>query len=112
MEEARMRVSMARKLSLLYSLNIADWICTVILLRSGRFYEANPLMSAVIDNISLSFVIKCVVPIFMIRLIIRLTRQLDREGLKKVDRIVAFVLALYTALCVDHIVNFLILYFG
>ena len=103
---------MVRKLSLLYSLNIADWVCTVILLRSGRFYEANPLMNAVIGNLPLSFVVKCIVPVLLIWLIVRMLRRLDREGLKKVDRFIAFVLVLYTALCIDHIVNFLILHLG
>ena len=107
-----MRSALTRKLSLIYSLNIADWICTVTLLRSGRFFEANPLMQPVIGNLSLSFVIKCVAPFFLVLTIIRLTEKLDRGGLLKVDRIASLVLMLYFALCVDHIINFLIMFYG
>ena len=42
-------VSFYTKLGLLYLLNLIDWICTEVLIGSGRFTEANPIMQPVLS---------------------------------------------------------------
>ena len=91
---------------MIYSLNAADWICTVTLLRTGGFFEANPLMSPVMDNLSLGFLVKCILPAFTLMFVGRRYSELGETGCKWVDRCATLVLMLYTALCALHIFNF------
>lgn len=97
---------MLRKLCLIYSLNAADWICTVTLIRTGGFYEANPLMSCVIGDLSLGFLIKCILPAFILMFVGRMYVGLGKTGFRCVDICATYVLVLYTVLCAVHIVNF------
>ena len=47
---------------LIYLMNVVDWVCTLSLLRTGRFYEANPLMQSYIGSPTFGFVIKVLFP--------------------------------------------------
>ena len=82
------------------------------LIRTGGFYEANPLMSGVIGNLSLGFLIKCILPAFILLFVGRMYGELGDIGYKWVDISATFVLVLYSALCAVHIVNFAALHFG
>ncbi len=104
--------ALRRKLYLIYALNVADWICTSVLLRAGGFYEANPLMRSVAGDASWSFLLKCIAPILLTAGLFRLIGRLDREGLMHVDRFISFVLVFYLALCLNHIANFVMLFLG
>lgn len=104
--------SLKKKLILLYVMNIADWLCTVVLLRTGGFYEANPLMRPFVAEPIGGFLLKGAVPALIILLIIRVSALLDKAGLKKLDTWIAFVLTLYTALCIGHVINFILLFSG
>ena len=97
--------ALRRKLCLIYSLNIADWICTVTLLSSGGFFEANPLMRPVLGDVSLGFLVKGILPAFLLLFVGHMAGSLGK-GARWVDRCAGWVLALYTALCAVHIVNF------
>lgn len=99
-----------RRLRLLYILNIIDWICTVILLSSGGFYEANPLMRPIVTSVPIGFLIKGVLPAAIVAAIPRLTIKLDRAGITKIIRFTNIILTLYIALCVNHIFNFILLF--
>lgn len=110
MDAASFRGALTRKLVLIYALNVADWFCTVVLLRAGGFYEANPLMRLVIDDIPLGFAVKGILPLSVIFLVMRMMRGLDAGDLRRVGCAAAFVLTVYAALCLGHIVNFAILY--
>ena len=112
MELSRRIVSLQKKLVLIYAMNVADWICTVALLSTGGFYEANPLARAFIGSIPLGLLVKCVLPAAMIFVIQRMARLLDPHGLRVLDRFVAFALTFYTALCFLHMINFVLLFFG
>ena len=103
---------MRHKLSLIYLLNVTDWICTVILLRTGDFYEANPLMSPIIGSIAAGILVKCILPAALLFLIYRMCIALGAENFPLIDRFIAFVTVLYTALCAIHIADFLILHLG
>ena len=111
MKTSTAKSTLKQKLYLLYSLNAADWICTAALLRSGRFFEANPLAGTFIWNTSAGFAIKCVIPAAVITLIVRAIRGLEPDDLRLVDMFASFALVFYTALCIDHIINFSILFF-
>ena len=110
MELSTAKNSFKRKLYLLYSLNAADWICTAALLRSGWFYEVNPLARSFIGNTSAGFAIKCIVPAVLITLIVRSIDLLDSNDLRRIDMFTSFALVFYTLLCIDHIINFAILF--
>lgn len=92
----------------MYALNIADWICTVALLRTGGFFEANPLMRTLIGEPLSGLVAKCLLPGALLISVYLITRGLDGRALSRVDRFVCFVLALYSALCAIHILNIII----
>lgn len=98
-----------RKLYFVYLLNVLDWICTVILLSSGAFYEANPIAGTFINNLSLGLLIKCIVPFVVIFIISRCMHILDMPQLKTADMVISFGLTVYIAITVDHIINFILL---
>lgn len=104
--------SSMKKLSILYSLNVADWICTVVLLRSGSFYEANPLAGIFIGDISWGFLMKCVLPLAVILLTARILSLLDGGDMPVADSFISFGIVFYIAINLDHIMNFLLLFFG
>ena len=111
MERSTISAKLTKKLLLIYALNVADWICTVILLHTERFCEANPLMRPFLTNIPSGFLLKCLFPAAAI-LAIRFTlRQLDPDELRIADRFIAFALVFYAAIGVDHIINCLLLMF-
>ena len=99
-----------RKLYLIFLLNIADWICTVTLLGSGGFYEANPLMRPVIGNIAFGILFKGILPAGLVIMISRVLRRMDVGGLRRSDCFISFALTYYLGLCVIHIANFLLLF--
>ena len=106
------RLSLRRKLYLLYMMNVSDWICTAVLLRSGRFSEANPLAVGVMNSLSLGFLIKVMLSAAVIWLVYRLIERLDDSGLATADSAVSFTLVIYSSIHIVHAVNFLILFFG
>ena len=108
----RLRSSIRLKLCLVYLMNVGDWICTVVLTRTGGYAEANPLMAPVIGELSWSFVLKCAVPLAAVWLIDRLCLTLDGGDLKAADRWISFAVVFYTAILLDHTVNFIIWYFA
>ena len=109
METAIKRDKLVYKLMLIYILNIADWACTVVLLDTDLFYEANPLMRSVIADLPQGILIKCLLPALAISLIIFALRFLGMDELRLTDRFVCFAVVFYTAVNLDHVINFLLL---
>lgn len=109
MSERSVCIHLRRKLYLVYLLNVVDWVCTVVLLSTGLFYEANPIARTFIDSISLGFILKCVVPFVLIFLTARCLHILDFRQMKIADMMISFGLTVYIAITVDHIINFIIL---
>ena len=105
------RFKLFKKLMIVYSLNVADWICTVVLLYTERFYEANPLMRQIITDLPQGFIFKCLFPALIILTIILALRLLDMRELAVADRFISFVLVFYLAINIDHVINFFILLF-
>ena len=109
MELSIKRSKLFRKLALIYLLNIVDWACTVILLNTGRYFEANPLMRQFIGSLPGGFFTKCLLPAFAVSAVIFALRMLDRRDLFVADQFISFVLVFYTAVNLDHVINFLLL---
>lgn len=53
------------RLIVLYAFNVADYLFTLVLISSGIFIEANPILSVNIDGFW-GFVLKCIVPLFLL----------------------------------------------
>ncbi|MBQ4129085.1 MAG: hypothetical protein IJD68_04865 [Ruminococcus sp.] len=98
-----------RKLYLVYLLNVIDWVCTVLLLSTGLFYEANPIARTFIGSLSLGFLIKCILPFVIIFFAVRSMHILDFSQLKIADMLICFALTVYIAITLDHFINFIIL---
>ena len=49
----------------LYLLNVSDYLFTLVLLASGLFVEANPLMAVPIQN-AYGFGLKCMIPLILL----------------------------------------------
>ena len=96
----------------MYALNITDWICTIILLRTGGFFEANPLMRPLIGKPLPGLIVKGLLPAALLVVVSRMCRSLGVGELMLLDRFISFVLTLYSALCLIHIVNLSIRIFG
>lgn len=104
-------VRISRKLFFVYFLNVIDWLCTVTLLSTGMFYEANPIARSFIDSILLGFLIKCLLPFGAIFFCSRCMHILDSAQLRLADMLISFALTVYIAILLDHIINFLLLVF-
>ena len=104
---AELHTAIRLKLCLIYLMNVGDWICTVVLTRTGAYTEANPLMAPVIGELSWSFLLKCAVPLAAVWLIDRLCAALDGSALRSADRWISFAVVFYTAILIDHTVNLL-----
>ncbi len=53
------------KLLLLYTLNVTDYIFTLVLISSGLFIEANPILNTHIEGLW-GFILKCMLPLLLV----------------------------------------------
>lgn len=53
------------RFAILYFLNLSDYLFTLVLISSGLFIEANPLLSLSIDGMG-GFLAKCILPLLLI----------------------------------------------
>ncbi len=99
------------KLAFLYLLNIIDWLCTEALLLSGRFYEANPLMSGIITGFYPTFIIKAALPLAVIILCSVLYKLSGAGENRFADVLIYIGIVIYALLNLWHIFNFVLLFF-
>ncbi len=111
MSERLLCSKLVKKLYLVYLLNVLDWVCTVVLLSTGAFYEANPIAKTFINSISLGLLIKCILPFVIIFIVSKCMHILDMPQLRTADMVISFGLTVYIAITVDHIINFVLLLF-
>ncbi|MBE6825173.1 MAG: hypothetical protein E7513_07525 [Ruminococcaceae bacterium] len=109
MFERKLCVKLQRKLYFVYILNVLDWVCTILLISSGLFYEANPIANTFISSIGLGLLIKCIVPFALVFTVCRFMHILDFSQLKVADMVISFGLTFYLFITLDHIINFIIL---
>lgn len=99
------------KLAFLYLLNIIDWLCTEALLLSGRFYEANPLMSGIITGFYPTFIIKAALPLAVI-ILCSVFYKLSGAGENRFADVLIYIgIVIYALLNLWHIFNFVLLFF-
>ena len=86
----------------LYALNVTDYIFTLILLSSGLFVEANPIMSTPINGFG-GFALKCILPLILLTYLhIRFCIS-DPKHPKTTRFLLNSILVYYTAINVFHI---------
>ena len=59
----------------------------------------------------MGFAVKALIPAAAVAAVLRLTGRMDERGTAMVERFTALVLAFYIALCVNHLINFVLLVF-
>lgn len=101
--------NLRRKFYLIYLLNVVDWVCTVLLLSTGSFTEANPIARTFIYNLYLGFFVKCLLPLIFIIPVCKFLYILDPPYLKVADMVISFGFTVYLAIIIDHIINFILL---
>lgn len=97
------------KLCVVYFLNVVDWICTLRLISTGLFYEANPIANAFIDSIAIGFAVKCAVPLVLVIIVCKGMHILDLKALKFADMLISFALTVYLLITLDHFINVILL---
>lgn len=99
-----------RRLMLLFLLNVSDWICTLSLLSTGHFAEANPLMQGVVNSLPLGFAVKVLLPLGLIVLAVKKLKYTDEKQLVTANNIVLFGVVVYTLLNLYHLYCFTVLF--
>lgn len=85
-----------------YLLNLSDYLFTLILISSGLFMEANPLLSMNIDGIG-GFVLKCLVPLLLLMYLhIRFTMSPPKHE-KTVRLLLNLILSYYAVINAFHV---------
>lgn len=102
---------LVRKLYFVYFLNVIDYVCTLALVSTGRFFEANPLANTFIDDVYMGIIVKCVVPFGLLYFVCRCMHILSIGQLRFADMLISFALTVYLFIMADHLINFVILFF-
>lgn len=95
-----------RRLFLLLILNFSDWICTLALLSTGCFSEANPLMQSVVESVPLGFAVKVVLPFSLTLLALHKIRDASSKQVIIANRIILFGVTVYFLINLYHIFCF------
>ena len=99
-----------KRLFLLFMLNMSDWICTLALLSTGCFEEANPLMRNVIASPFLGFAVKILLPLMFIAFALSKVNDADSRQILVSNNIALFGVSVYLLLNIYHIICFTMLY--
>lgn len=99
-----------KKLIVIYALNVSDYILTLILLASGLFTEANPLLSMPMNNF-LGFILKCIVPLVLLLLVRHRLRGINSKQIKPVWYILDLTIGLYAIINIFHVFWFIMMSF-
>lgn len=95
--------ALSYKFILLYILNCTDILFTYTLLKTGLFYEANFIMTSIVTDPYLSFLVKILIPlVLIIRLIPRLP-ILTSTSLMLCNVALTFILAIYLFINSTHL---------
>ena len=99
-----------KRLTLLYVLNLADWLCTEALLESGKFVEANPVMRPVMGQFPMTLLIKVALPLFLVLLCALIYRLAGEIESKFANAMLLIGLVAYSLVNLWHIFNFVLLF--
>lgn len=95
--------SLRIKLTLIYILNALDIIFTVLLLKTGLFYEANFLMQKIVTNCWLSILVKLILPAIFIMALLGRLDELDTPNSQFCNVFMNIVLLIYTFINLAHL---------
>lgn len=98
------------KLFFLYFLNVSDWFCTQVLIDTGYFHEANPVMSWIMDYPIVGFFVKCILPLALSIIIWLFYKIFKLEQSKFTNFMIYGGVIIYSAVIIVHIINFITLY--
>ena len=87
------------KLLIIYLLNIFDLFCTLVLLGTGIFEEANPLMKNIINNVDITIFIK----VFIIGTILLFIARYIKRDYKIANRLINITLISYICVSILHL---------
>lgn len=99
-----------RKLGLLYLLNLIDWICTEVLLGSGKFVEANPLMQPVLSGFTSTLLLKGALPLVLVALCALLYKLSGEHENRFANILLNIGIVAYSLVNLWHIFNFILLF--
>lgn len=89
-------------LATVYFLNLSDYLFTLVLVSSGLFMEANPLLSINING-TWGFILKCIVPLVLILYLhIRFSASPPKRD-KAVRFLLSLILSYYIVINAFHI---------
>ena len=100
-----------KRLFLLFILNFSDWICTLSLLSTGYFEEANPLMKTVIANPLAGFIVKAAMPFVLIMTALYKIKNSDSKQLLIANNICLVGVSVYLLINIYHIICFSLIHF-
>ena len=95
-----------KRLFLLFMLNMSDWLCTLALLSTGVFEEANPLMKSVIAQPVYGFLAKIALPLVLIIFALGRMKDADENQILLSNRICLFGVSVYVLINIYHIFCF------
>lgn len=95
--------SLKLKLTCIYVLNAIDIVFTFALLKTGLFYEANSLMTSIVESVPLSILVKLLLPALLILYIIVKLDDTKLPNLKLCNALICTVLGIYLAIDALHV---------
>ena len=81
------------RLFVLYILNVFDYLFTLVLISSGLFMEANPLLSMNISGVW-GFILKCIVPLVLL-LYLHIRFSMDKPKHERAVKILLDCIIIY-----------------
>lgn len=100
------------KFIMIYILNFTDIIFTFLLLNTGVFYEANPLMHSVIENPMKSLILKGVAPGLLLLLIYIRMRKASEKQLVQGNLVINLCLIFYILINICHLFFITLVFFS
>lgn len=98
------------RLTVLYLLNLSDYIFTLILLSTGYFMEGNFLLSSHITNFG-GFILKCIVPLLLLLYVRFRLCTVPADKHKAVKFILGGGIGFYAIINFFHLCCFILLVF-
>lgn len=92
------------KLLILYVLNVADIIFTILLLNTGFYIEANIFMSKALENPFIGLMLKVILPALLFVFIYFRIQKATAHQLRKSNFFINGAIAFYTFLNMTHII--------
>ena len=99
-----------KRLFLLLMLNISDWLCTLSLISTGVFEEANPLMKNIITRPVLGASVKVLIPFVFVLFALKKAKEADGHQLLVSNNIALFGVIVYLLINIYHLVCFFIFF--